>query len=402
MLRCASRSVHGPRAPKAKRLQFPVRRAAKLLFPPLHPVSQRLFSPLHRVATGRGFPRAGDQPSRGANTSAGEAGRHVEQQVSSHDLCDGPARRFPIGAAPSSRVHCTLLSLLSVVILVGADGAQRSWILNCSTRKLRCQKVLRRKAVADSHAWPAAWWQVPGAASSSPSASASSSSSGALMRGRKVAASSTRQSGRAPGTLEDGPHVSAFLQLGASLDDTGGQADVPLRREPADIERMLAARGLSPPPVPPEGQHAARAARGGGEGGSTPETRLPFSGTITSALVRETPVSMSLGSRAAGVPPQLSVGRETISRERLNYFAVDGRREAPSPPAGVTLPTPGGCEVVESLVATPATLAGTSVETPGSAAGTPLAAHGVGLDQPVLATSRLSGWSIEKIARGEY
>ena len=64
-----------------------------------------------------------------------------------------------------------------------------------------------------------------------------------------------------------------------------------------------------------------------------------------------------------------------------------------------------GFELVESFVPTSA-LAARSIEThagpAGSVAGTPLAAYGVGVDQPVMANPRLSGWPIEKITRGEY
>ena len=64
-----------------------------------------------------------------------------------------------------------------------------------------------------------------------------------------------------------------------------------------------------------------------------------------------------------------------------------------------------GFELVESFVPT-STLAARSIKAPagaaGSVAGTPLAAHGVGVDKPVMANPRLSGWPIEKITRGEY
>ncbi|KAJ1488863.1 hypothetical protein T484DRAFT_1782203, partial [Baffinella frigidus] len=126
----------------------------------------------------------------------------------------------------------------------------------------------------------------------------------------------TLQSGTLSG---DGPHVSAFLQLGGSLASPGGQDDSPLRRDRVDIERMLARTGRSPtPPVPPEGQHAARA-------------------------------------------------------PRVNYFAA-GRRETPSLPGGA-MPMSGVCAVVDTLVPTEIPLAPRSVETPGSVAATALAAH---------------------------
>ena len=209
--------------------------------------------------------------------------------------------------------------------------------------------------------------------------------------------SSTRQSGRAPGT-RDAPHVSsplvsrvphvssplvsrvphveAFLQLGASLDETEGQDD-PLRRD----GRSLAVRGLHPPS--PD-QHAALVARGGGAlCASTPETREPISVSFT--------------------PPQLSLRSGNITGERVNYFG-EGRREALSPAGAMPVPA-AGCELVDIFLPT-STLVARSFGTPagpaGAVAGTPIADHGVGLDQPVLANSGLSGWPIEQITRGEH
>ena len=230
------------------------------------------------------------------------------------------------------------------------------------------------------------------------------------MRG-DVVASSTRQSGRAPGTrdgpprragtLEEGPHVAAFLQLGASLDETGGQDNFPVPRDRVDIERLLAATGRSPLSLP--GQHAARVARGAGAAArvSTQEMREPSSMSLGSRESFASGVEASFAPPRSFAPPQLSLRSGNISRERVNYFAAAGRREAPSP-AGAVPAHAAGCEVVASLVPTETPRAATSIETTAGPAGSVAPATIAAFDQPLLANSRLSGWSVEKIARHEY
>jgi hypothetical protein len=238
-------------------------------------------------------------------------------------------------------------------------------------------------------------WQVPNAATKY------SPVPRLLLPGRNTTASAAPQSGGASAT-RDGPHVEAFLQLGASIDAAGGQDDV-LRRDISqlDIERILSPRG----------------------GAALASTLASTPGWRRDATPgAQEPISMSFS-------PQVLIRSGNASKKRVNYFGGAGRSEAPSP-AGAISHTPvrqgpvslarkifsnpaAGFEMVASLSPrglvpslreiSPVPSSARSTETPaGSVAGTARAAQEAGVGQPLPATPRLSQWSSEKIARGEY